>query len=211
MAKKASKAKKASNVETPLFQKQGGGCTLGLFQQKQLDADAMSTLIASEMNQLSVKEREAAFDDLHAITPVRKESAETVAELVKEFKLEIGKIREKSAYSKAHFLSPRAVNDPGFIRMFLRAEDYNPRMAAHRMVSYFQHKLELFGIEKLAKDITLDDLDDDDRAALHSGSIQCLSQKDRAGRTVIFSAQKLKKFKTLQNQVRIREGIKRCN
>jgi hypothetical protein len=54
---------------------------------------------------------------------------------------------------------------------------------------HFQHKLDLFGIEKLAKRITLDDLDEDDKAALLSGSVHMLRQKDRSGRTVSFSIQ----------------------
>jgi hypothetical protein len=162
----------------------------------------MSSLIASELNQLSSQEREAAFEDLHAVANVREESPEAISTLATEVKHEIAKIREKSAYSKASFLSPNYVNNLGFIRMFLRAEQYNPRLAANRMVSYFQHKLELFGIEKLSKNITLEDLDEDDKAAMLSGSIQFLPQKDSAGRTVIFSAQRLKQFKSLTNQVR---------
>lgn len=194
--------KRAANLQPSSF-RPFGACGLGIFRNgtSQPDPDAMNSLIASELNQLSNQEREAAFGDLHAITSVEEESAATIAKLIGEVKSEIAKTREKSAYNKALFLSPHSVNDSDFIRMFLRAEQYNPRLAANRMVAYFQHKLELFGIEKLCKDITLEDLDDDDKASLSTGSVQILPQKDSAGRTVIFSAQRLKNFKTVTNQV----------
>jgi hypothetical protein len=69
------------------------------------------------------------------------------------------------------------------------------------MAIFFQRKLELFGENKLVKKITLEDMDEDDMAAVKSGSVHFLSQKDRAGRPVFFSAQKYDNYKRWENQV----------
>ena len=85
--------------------------------------------------------------------------------------------------------------------MFLRAENYNPYNAASRMVRFFDEKCELFGADKLTKDITLDDLDPDDIAALENGFFQLLPEKDCAGRKVFCVFPKLKVIRTIKNAV----------
>ena len=51
--------------------------------------------------------------------------------------------------------------------------------------------------------ITLDDLDDDDKAALMSGSMQILPSKDNGGRTVLFLNRRYDSFKSWKNQVSV--------
>ena len=86
--------------------------------------------------------------------------------------------------------------------MFLRAESFDPYNAASRMVRFFDEKYELFGADKLTKDITQDDLDPDDIAALERGVYQELPEKDCAGRKVFFFMPKLKKaIRTTRNRV----------
>ena len=88
--------------------------------------------------------------------------------------------------------------------MFLRAESFDARKAAKRMVKYFESKQLLFGKDKLVKRITYADLDADDKGALLSGGAQILRSKDQSGRTIFFISGKLGSFKTWQNQVRKR-------
>jgi hypothetical protein len=164
--------------------------------------DAMDSLVASELNQLSLEEREAVFEEIHGVNQVEEESPEVIASFVEQLKQQIKKIRGKSAYDKALFLCPSYVDDPKFCLMFLRADNFNVRLAAERMVSHFKHKLEIFGIEKLAKAITLEDLDVDAMDAISTGSIQFLPKKDRSGRTVCIIFNRLIEYKTINNQVR---------
>jgi hypothetical protein len=86
--------------------------------------------------------------------------------------------------------------------MFLRADNFNVRQTVKRMVSHFKHKLGVFGMEKLAKAITLEDLDEDVMDAISTGSIQFLPKKDRSGRTVCIIFNRLIEYKTINNQVR---------
>jgi hypothetical protein len=61
--------------------------------------------------------------------------------------------------------------------MFLRAESYDSYTAASRMARFFDDKYELFGADKLTKDIALHDLDPDDLITFESGCFQVLPKK----------------------------------
>eukprot|EP00526_Cylindrotheca_closterium_P026840 CAMPEP_0113629714 /NCGR_PEP_ID=MMETSP0017_2-20120614/15428_1 /TAXON_ID=2856 /ORGANISM="Cylindrotheca closterium" /LENGTH=51 /DNA_ID=CAMNT_0000540129 /DNA_START=15 /DNA_END=167 /DNA_ORIENTATION=+ /assembly_acc=CAM_ASM_000147 len=50
--------------------------------------------------------------------------------------------------------------------MFLRGNRYDTKAAANQMLKFFETKQDLFGTEKLTKDITIEDLDEDDIACL---------------------------------------------
>jgi hypothetical protein len=163
----------------------------------------MMALVASELNQLSAKERQTVLEDVHGVSQnMSQESPEAIHALLGQLHHEISKRRYKTFYDKAVFLCPQYVHHPKFLLMFLRSENYNVKLAANRLDLHFKHKLELFGIEKLAKRITLDDLDEDDKAALFSGSLHILRQKDRSGRTVFFSIQERMLYKHAYNQIR---------
>jgi hypothetical protein len=69
------------------------------------------------------------------------------------------------------------------------------------MVRFFDEKYELFGAEKLTKDITLADMDPDDITTIENGLIQVLLSKDGAGRKVVCFFPKLKVIRTAQNAV----------
>ena len=84
----------------------------------------------------------------------------------------------------------------------MRAESYDPCNAASRMVRFFDEKCELFGADKLTKDITQDDLDPGDIAALERGIYRVLPEKDCAGRKVFCMVlPKVKLIRTMQNVV----------
>jgi hypothetical protein len=82
--------------------------------------------------------------------------------------------------------SPCPLDDEALMLRFVRAEQYNTRLAAKRIIKHYEKKMELFGSEKLGTSISLDDLDHNDMRALRSGGFQFLPSLDRAGRVVIF-------------------------
>jgi len=69
----------------------------------------------------------------------------------------------------------------------LRASEYDEIRAAKRLIQYFTFKLKLFGMDKLTKTITQDDLTPSMQERLRSGGHQMMPQKDRAGRVIFFS------------------------
>jgi len=83
--------------------------------------------------------------------------------------------------------SPDYVLDRAFLLKFLRAEKFDVFATASRLCRYFEAKSELFGPDKLGRDIRLADLDEDDMAAFRNGYIQILQTKDHdAHQNIIF-------------------------
>jgi hypothetical protein len=152
----------------------------------QREIEHAEDLLVEEWTHLSLEARERAQEDVHCVPSddVIEEEPDFVAKSIAQMNDEIGKKRKKFAYERALFLSPCYVNDQDFSLMFLRSTDFQPRKAADCMLAFFELKLELFGIEKLAKQITLDDLSQEDLESLKSGASQFLLEKDRGGRAV---------------------------
>lgn len=164
--------------------------------------DDLSSLVASEMNKLSFKERETVYEDLHAVSSLPSKSEEELKRLIAEMKECITSIRKnKQAYNKAAFLNPEYVESFDFMYMFLVYEKFNAAAAAKKVVDHFAFKLDLFGPNLLAKKITFDDLSDDDKDSLLTGSFQILP-RDRAKRRIILCVVSSHKYKTVENQVR---------
>jgi hypothetical protein len=75
-----------------------------------------------------------------------------------------------------------------FRLMFLRAEEWNVKLAAKRMISFLELKLKLFGMDKLCRDIVLEDLkdgDDGDWNYMKCGYFQRIPLTDRSGRPIL--------------------------
>jgi hypothetical protein len=162
------------------------------------EADAM---LAKEMNQLSVDEREKVFEDVHGIARAVDEPLDYVKNSLVLLEEELSKTPNKVAFDLAKFQSKEYVSDEKLRLMFLRAENFDVCMAASRMVKFFDEKYELFGPEKLTKEIILADLDPGDIAALERGFYQVLPEKDCAGRKVLCFFPKLQVVQTTQNMV----------
>jgi len=84
--------------------------------------------------------------------------------------------------------------------MFLRAEDFNAKAAAVRMLHFFDtlQSLRL----PLGRDIRLSDLDVDDKESLEAGGMQWLPVTDHAGRAIVVTRQANYKYKTHDNMLR---------
>ena len=143
-------------------------------------------LVAAEMSQLTALERNKVYEDIHGVADIPEEDPEVTMKLLDELKEEIRKIKERAEYNKAHFRAPSRVEDPKFLLMFLRDASFDVRLAAKKVIAHFRSKAALFGMDKVANPITFDDLDEDDKESLLSGSIQFLSETDQSGRSVMF-------------------------
>lgn len=134
---------------------------------------------------------------------VQEETPEFIQERVAEVKMELSKfsVTKRRAFDRAIFLKPGLENDVNLYLLFLRSTNYDGNTAAHKLCLHFDHKLELFGEAKLPKKITLDDLDEDDKAVFQTGCQIILPQKDRSGRTIQIINIPRMSFKHWKNQV----------
>ena len=70
---------------------------------------------------------------------------------------------------------------------FLRCDRFHVAKAVRRMIRYFDWKLELYGQDAFAREITMNDLTKEDQVMLKKGYVQRLPVRDRAGRPIICS------------------------
>lgn len=164
----------------------------------------MDMLIAKDMYQMSLQERELALEDVHGIAD-RHEDPNFANACLLKMESALNRLKPGTVYEEAERMSESYVRNPHKRLMFLRAEDYEPVKAAERMIRFFEKKKVLFGPEKLIKKITVDDLTEDDLETLRAGEGQISPIKDAAGRPIVFFGQRLRKFKDIINVVRLKQ------
>lgn len=175
--------------------------------EERLRASQMNELVISENSTLPPQERHRILLEVHGFHPNTSELDESmISSLLDRIRRQASMVRNRKAYNKALFLNPGYADSAPFLMMFLLAENCNPTKAAQRMVLHFESKLTLFGMDKLARKITYDDLSDDDTQALATGAIQVLPEKDRSGRIIVYETARSLRYKTIQNQVCIDES-----
>ena len=172
---------------------------------KEFRPEEIESMLTKELWNLTAEERNKITEELHGVSVnvANEDDLDFVEAKLETLDREINKIRSKQAYDRASFLCPSYVSDRNFRLMFLRADEFVPSNAAKRIVSHFALKSKLFGLDKLVKDITLEDLSNDDILSLQSGSTQLLPIKDRAGRTMLVSHYKSATYKNCENLVRM--------
>lgn len=150
-----------------------------------MSTSLIESLLAQDLYNLSLNERENALEDLHGVADVVHETPDLVSNRLAELERELSEILEKTAYDLA------ACQDPNYVRSrvlrlkFLRAERFDAYKAAKRLVRFFDEKLALFGQTCLDRELLLSDLDQEDRTCLESGLMTLLPVRDRAGRYVM--------------------------
>eukprot|EP00980_Cylindrotheca_fusiformis_P014881 scaffold4061_cov108-Cylindrotheca_fusiformis.AAC.9 len=162
----------------------------------------VNELILSESSTMTASRRHKVLLEVHGFhPPIHAPSDTDLDALVDQVRKQASVVRKRKAYNKALFLNRRYADSRNFLLMFLRAENYSPLRAAQQLVLHFETKLELFGIDKLTKKITYEDLNDDDRSALSTGALQFLSEKDNSGRPVLLESFEMLEYHNVQNQL----------
>jgi hypothetical protein len=153
--------------------------------------------IADALKQMSLEERDNLYHEIHGVAGVVDETPDFVEQSLHELQNELVKQlncpKSKSffpisvkAFQMAQSMSPDFVNNPKFRLRFVRAERFDAPKAAVRMLRYFEMKRKLFGESKLCKEITFEDLDEDDVEGLMKGHLQIGAERDRSGRAILF-------------------------
>ena len=146
----------------------------------------VDTIVANELSAMSMQEREQSYFDIHGVSDAIDETPEFLEEKLSELDEELAKIsKNRAAYSLAEAQNKEYARCNKFRLKFLRADAFDARLAAERLIKFFEEKLKLFGVETLARDIKMSDLDQDGKRWLESGIGQLVPERDRSGRCVI--------------------------
>ncbi|KAL3930107.1 MAG: hypothetical protein SGBAC_011908 [Bacillariaceae sp.] len=196
----------------------GGSCDIFKIRKDPVRQDASLTtadrqkqkqieeVLSEALNGLTFHERQEQQEVLHGVEDEILEETSSVDNALKDLDCHLLRRKPGTVYETAESMSPEYVNSRAFRLMFLRGNRYDSKASASQMIRYFEAKEQLFGKEKLTKDITLDDFDDDDIEALKKGGMQ-LAGRDRSNRRIFFQVPGLRAYKTLTNELRSRYYI----
>eukprot|EP00980_Cylindrotheca_fusiformis_P019628 scaffold6821_cov127-Cylindrotheca_fusiformis.AAC.2 len=176
------------------------------------EKEDLDKYLAQSMTTLSVKNREAALEEVNGIASTEAEDPDTLEHCLQEFDEHLMQLKQGTYYEVAEKMDPNCVKDRDFRIMFLRANRYasngqhryDAKRAAWQMKNFFDTKHLLFGKDKLVKEITLYDLDEDDKRSLQRGSIQVLPVRDTAGRFIIVNIGGRSGFKSVESELRVK-------
>ncbi|CAJ1932776.1 unnamed protein product [Cylindrotheca closterium] len=167
-----------------------------MLRKQEIDA-----LLSEGMNALSFAEREEQQEVLHGVEKAIAEEDDFIETALKDLEEHLTRMKHGTVYEIAERMDSTYVHARAFRVTFLRGKRYDAKASAKQMLSFFEVKQQLFGNANLAKDITIDDLDENDREALKVGSIQ-LAGKDTSNRQVVLQLPGLKNFRNIQSELR---------
>jgi hypothetical protein len=150
------------------------------------------------------KVRTRDFESCISGTSSSKEAAIDNRSLIRKLheELVLTNISDKQAFDLASKVSPDLVYDDEFLQLFLNAERADPISAARRLVGHFSHKLEVWGADKLCKNLALSDLTSEDLDIILSGGFEFLPAKDDTEKSVLVINCWRLKHKSRSNLVR---------
>ena len=177
-------------------------------EEQELTQSELNSLYAKDMNELSMKERDMVYQDVHGIADVVKEPPDFVEKKIRELQLQLFSLRgdprkNTLAYEQALEQNHAFATSGKILLAFLRADRWNPKLAAYRLVRFFETKLSLFGRDLLTQTIQVSHLSKDDKKALETGSFQLLPVRDAAGRAILVGMPMLLQYKEIKNLVRV--------
>ena len=166
--------------------------------QVPIDTERVDAILAREMAELTMRDRETIQKSIYGVAPPVNESEESIARGLTQFD-EILSAREKeananpssslagrmAAYLQAKQMNPAVTADRKLRLSFLRSSVWDFKEAERRIFLFFTKKLNFFGEAKLTRLIVWDDLSTREKALVRSGTMSWLPERDVSGRRVM--------------------------
>eukprot|EP00526_Cylindrotheca_closterium_P010563 CAMPEP_0113632328 /NCGR_PEP_ID=MMETSP0017_2-20120614/16802_1 /TAXON_ID=2856 /ORGANISM="Cylindrotheca closterium" /LENGTH=396 /DNA_ID=CAMNT_0000542877 /DNA_START=56 /DNA_END=1243 /DNA_ORIENTATION=+ /assembly_acc=CAM_ASM_000147 len=174
-------------------------------REDEQETQEIHSLLSEAMNTLTFEERQEQQEVLHGVDRDIGEEAIFIDKALRELDEHLILIRNGTVYELAETMNAGYVGARAFRIIFLRGNRYDAKTSANQMLNFFEMKQQLFGNEKLVKDITIDDLDEDDREALKLGIFR-LAGRDTSNRQIMVGMPGLRNLRNLhvQNELRAR-------
>ncbi len=151
--------------------------------------DVSSLIINKEMLKYDINERNAIYEEVHGVgnicpdesVPGMVETAlYNLMQEVKKLPAERQKVYQRSLKTPHSYVHTRA-----FKLRFLRAELFDPKGAANRLITFLEAAVELFGEYTLQRPIQLTDFSKKELKVMNTGRVQLLPYRDRGGRRIV--------------------------
>ena len=162
------------------------GVTSG-YQPLEMDPKTVDDLLTNEMHNLSFKDRNDIYEEIHGVVSLaREETPELIEQSLMEMAIEIDRIKHKfSSFTKATKIYNPFVYGVDIRLRFLRCELFDVPKATVRMLKYLDLAQELFGDFALSRPILLRDLGKMEMEMLRVGDAQPMPFRDRSGRRLM--------------------------
>jgi len=154
--------------------------------------ESAETLLASELNNMTVEDRTHVFEEIHGVAqfPQEELSPEKLRKSLFLLAKAIDNIEHKPDYDEAQKIALEEgtttfVNDDSFRLRFLRVEQFRPQQAAERMIRNLNLISRYVGPKCLTRPIKMSDLGESSLMILKMGSFQPLPSRDRSGRRIV--------------------------
>ncbi|KAL3939991.1 MAG: hypothetical protein SGBAC_005390 [Bacillariaceae sp.] len=161
-------------------------------------------LISQSMAQLSFQERQEEQEHLHGVASHTSEDEHEIDQLLRDQDDYLERLKQGTVFQEAEAMDSKFTSDRSFRLMFLRTNRYNAKESAEQIIRFMDTKHSLFGPSRLCQKITLNDLNQDDRACLETGAFQVLPSCDRSSRPILVEFPSLRSFRQLENELRAR-------
>jgi hypothetical protein len=156
-------------------------------QQHQL-TDDVDALLARELHQLSVQDRNDIQEEIHGVNSMAVPETPSVVEAAQtDLKMEINSlpVADRAAYDRAvSLLNSQYIQSKDFCLKFLRAELFDTKKAAMRLTMHVGLLQEFFGDVGLLRPLRWDDLSKGEHDSIREGRLQVLPSRDRSGRLI---------------------------
>ena len=151
--------------------------------------DVSSLIINKEMLKYDINERNAIYEEVHGVGYICPDESEPgmVETALQNLMEEIEKLpaKRQAVYQRALKKPNSYVHTRAFKLRFLRAELFDAKGAANRIVTFLETAVELFGEFATERPIKLSDFTKKELKVFYTGRLQLLPYRDRGGRRVI--------------------------
>lgn len=166
-----------------------------------LNTFQVDKLMAKEIDQLTLQDRNAIYEEIHGVSTMAiEETPQLLQDSLMNLQIELDKIsgRSRLAYDRIANGEPdnrnnnnnnrSILHDRAFRLRFLRCEFFDAARAANRMMRFCEDLMVLYGEEAIGKfDGTMDFFvgKHHEQIAFRSGYVQLLPFRDRSGRKIL--------------------------
>jgi len=147
-------------------------------------------VLASELSKLTMQERTKAMDDLHCVGEDLEETPSMIEQTL-EMVDEAVHLKHDEFYDMAARQNRAYVEDRSFRLRFIRANLHGVEKSVSQIYHFLRNKAKYFGAESLGRDITINDLNEEDRELLMSGIYHVQAERDQNGRVILYTFSEL--------------------
>jgi hypothetical protein len=159
-----------------------------MFSQEFTTGTDIEAALANELSALSLNDRNQIQEEMHCVKSLAVQETSAMVDDA------LGKLRQETSslvgssggniYVEAVIMDSPYVQSRDFCLKFLRADFFNVKFAARRMLNHLELLFKFYGPVAFHRPLLFSDLNREEQDCIRRGAIQILPSRDKAGRLV---------------------------